>query len=175
MTKMQRAVHVVGVGMIPFTKPGASDPLQPHATGTPRQDMAEMARRAANEQTAFLENHGALLRERAAQGRIVEAHGDLRPEHIFLDGTPRIIDDENADCHVTGTSTTSVVPAPTADSIFKRPLTSSKSTSAKRRRRHSARPSSCALCTSASKSSSVPSSGSTTRRTDRRSPMPTGN
>jgi aminoglycoside phosphotransferase family enzyme len=54
--------------------------------------LAEMARRAANEQTVFLENHGALLRERAAQGRIVEAHGDLRPEHIFLDGTPRIID-----------------------------------------------------------------------------------
>ena len=26
MNKMQRAVHVVGVGMIPFTKPGASDP-----------------------------------------------------------------------------------------------------------------------------------------------------
>lgn len=26
MSKMQRAVHVVGVGMIPFTKPGASDP-----------------------------------------------------------------------------------------------------------------------------------------------------
>ena len=26
MTRMQRAVHVVGVGMIPFTKPGASDP-----------------------------------------------------------------------------------------------------------------------------------------------------
>jgi acetyl-CoA acetyltransferase len=26
MTRMQRAVHVVGVGMIPFTKPGASEP-----------------------------------------------------------------------------------------------------------------------------------------------------
>ncbi len=26
MTKMKRAVHVVGVGMIPFTKPGASEP-----------------------------------------------------------------------------------------------------------------------------------------------------
>lgn len=28
MTQMKRAVHVVGVGMIPFTKPGASDPYQ---------------------------------------------------------------------------------------------------------------------------------------------------
>ena len=26
MTPMQRPVHVVGVGMIPFTKPGASEP-----------------------------------------------------------------------------------------------------------------------------------------------------
>ena len=26
MTRQQRPVHVVGVGMIPFTKPGASDP-----------------------------------------------------------------------------------------------------------------------------------------------------
>ena len=26
MSRQQRAVHVVGVGMIPFTKPGASDP-----------------------------------------------------------------------------------------------------------------------------------------------------
>ena len=26
MSRMQRAVHIVGVGMIPFTKPGASDP-----------------------------------------------------------------------------------------------------------------------------------------------------
>jgi aminoglycoside phosphotransferase family enzyme len=33
-----------------------------------------------------------LLEERAAQGRIVEGHGDLRPEHVFLDGEPRIID-----------------------------------------------------------------------------------
>ena len=34
----------------------------------------------------------SVVGERAAQGRIVEGHGDLRPEHIFLDGTPRIID-----------------------------------------------------------------------------------
>ena len=26
MTRLQRPVHVVGVGMIPFTKPGQSDP-----------------------------------------------------------------------------------------------------------------------------------------------------
>lgn len=32
------------------------------------------------------------LAARAAQGRIVEAHGDLRPEHICLTSPPRIID-----------------------------------------------------------------------------------
>ena len=48
--------------------------------------------RAADGQAAFLANHGGLLEERAAQGRIVEGHGDLRPEHVFLDGEPRIID-----------------------------------------------------------------------------------
>jgi uncharacterized protein len=54
--------------------------------------LADKARRAADGQVAFLANHGGLLEERAAQGRIVEGHGDLRPEHVFLDGEPRIID-----------------------------------------------------------------------------------
>ena len=54
--------------------------------------LAEEARRATAEQAVFLEGHVALLRERAAQVRIVEAHGDLRPEHIFLDGIPQVID-----------------------------------------------------------------------------------
>ncbi|GEO42523.1 hypothetical protein SAE02_66710 [Skermanella aerolata] len=54
--------------------------------------LADQARRAAEGQVAFLANHGRLLQERAAQGRIVEGHGDLRPEHVFLDGEPRIID-----------------------------------------------------------------------------------
>ena len=41
---------------------------------------------------SFLNRRGALLRERIHRGRIVEGHGDLRPEHIYLNGTPRIID-----------------------------------------------------------------------------------
>ena len=32
MTRMQRPVHVVGVGMIPFTKPGASAVSYTHLT-----------------------------------------------------------------------------------------------------------------------------------------------
>lgn len=64
------------------------DALAPRVTGP----LAERAGRAAAMQTTFLAAHGALLRKRAAEGRIVEGHGDLRPEHIFLDDAPRIID-----------------------------------------------------------------------------------
>lgn len=67
---------------------GNLDVIVPRVTGP----LAERAGHAAAMQTAFLAEHGALLRARAAEGRIVEGHGDLRPEHIFLDGTPRIID-----------------------------------------------------------------------------------
>jgi uncharacterized protein len=40
----------------------------------------------------FLNRRGVLFRERAHRGRIVDGHGDLRPEHIYLNGIPRIID-----------------------------------------------------------------------------------
>lgn len=40
----------------------------------------------------FRRRHAALLRRRIAEHRIVEGHGDLRPEHVYLNGIPRIID-----------------------------------------------------------------------------------
>lgn len=43
-------------------------------------------------QERFLARYGDLLADRARQGRIVDAHGDLRPEHIWLGDPPRIID-----------------------------------------------------------------------------------
>lgn len=43
-------------------------------------------------QRRFLARYESLLGARAAGGRIVDAHGDLRPEHIFLGDPPRIID-----------------------------------------------------------------------------------
>lgn len=43
-------------------------------------------------QMRFLEENAALLTERVRQRRIVEAHGDLRPEHIYLGPEPVIID-----------------------------------------------------------------------------------
>ncbi|HQN41562.1 MAG TPA: hypothetical protein PK724_05545, partial [Pseudomonadales bacterium] len=37
--------------------------------------------------------HGETLRARSRQRRIVEGHGDLRPEHVYLiDGQPLVID-----------------------------------------------------------------------------------
>lgn len=38
------------------------------------------------------ERHAAGLRARADGGHVREGHGDLRPEHIALDGIPRVID-----------------------------------------------------------------------------------
>lgn len=43
-------------------------------------------------QLAFLAQHVPLFVARVNAGRIVEGHGDLRPEHIWLDGEPAIID-----------------------------------------------------------------------------------
>jgi aminoglycoside phosphotransferase family enzyme len=43
-------------------------------------------------QIAFLEQATALLDSRVRDGRIIEAHGDLRPEHICLEDEPVIID-----------------------------------------------------------------------------------
>jgi aminoglycoside phosphotransferase family enzyme len=43
-------------------------------------------------QRHFLEHYGALLEKRLAERRVIEAHGDLRPEHICLGPPPEIID-----------------------------------------------------------------------------------
>jgi aminoglycoside phosphotransferase family enzyme len=48
--------------------------------------------RIADAQRAFLERHRKLLQTRACEGRVVDGHGDLRPEHVCLGPTPVIID-----------------------------------------------------------------------------------
>ena len=48
--------------------------------------------RLTDVQMRFIEKQGHLLKRRAKDGRIVEAHGDLRPEHICLIPEPVIID-----------------------------------------------------------------------------------
>jgi len=45
-----------------------------------------------NAQCGFIERRIDLLETRADLGRVVDAHGDLRPEHIFLTEDPQIID-----------------------------------------------------------------------------------
>lgn len=65
----------------------AAELARPQWRLAPRQ-----VERIARAQTAFLAERGALLEERARRGRIVEAHGDLRPEHVCLMVQPVIID-----------------------------------------------------------------------------------
>ena len=48
--------------------------------------------RLTKAQQHFLIENGDLLERRARDGKIVDAHGDLRPEHICLTTEPRIID-----------------------------------------------------------------------------------
>jgi aminoglycoside phosphotransferase family enzyme len=43
-------------------------------------------------QHAFLAAEAGMFDERARAGRIVEGHGDLRPEHVCLEDPPRVID-----------------------------------------------------------------------------------
>ena len=52
----------------------------------------ELLRRVSTAQLAFLRTHIELFRGRVREGRIVEGHGDLRPEHICVGAPPVFID-----------------------------------------------------------------------------------
>jgi aminoglycoside phosphotransferase family enzyme len=43
-------------------------------------------------QLGFLARHGDIVAARIEHGRVVDAHGDLRPEHVYLSEEPQIID-----------------------------------------------------------------------------------
>jgi aminoglycoside phosphotransferase family enzyme len=58
------------------------------AYGLPADVVATLCVR----QGALLASRPELFDQRVSAGRIIEAHGDLRPEHICLDGEPQIID-----------------------------------------------------------------------------------
>lgn len=59
----------------------------------PGMDLpTELVNDIASRQQLFLKNHAELIGARAEQGRIVEAHGDLRPEHVYL-GSPECVID----------------------------------------------------------------------------------
>lgn len=53
---------------------------------------ASKTRRIATKQLDFLARHAELFDERVRAGRIVEAHGDLRAEHVCLEPGPVVID-----------------------------------------------------------------------------------
>jgi aminoglycoside phosphotransferase family enzyme len=62
--------------------------LGDRAHGLPGDSFAE----TANTLLAFVARESGLLAARLAAGRIVEGHGDLRPEHVCLLGRPVVID-----------------------------------------------------------------------------------
>ena len=63
------------------------------ATAEPRYGLpAAVITATAAAQRRFLLRRGDLLEARSAAGRIVEGHGDLRPEHVSLGPPPAIID-----------------------------------------------------------------------------------
>jgi aminoglycoside phosphotransferase family enzyme len=53
---------------------------------------AELIAAIGMQQRKLLEHRPELFDERTEVGRIIEAHGDLRPEHICLEAEPQIID-----------------------------------------------------------------------------------
>lgn len=53
---------------------------------------AERLAAALRRQREFLHRRGALLADRAAAGRVIEGHGDLRPEHVCCLEPPVIFD-----------------------------------------------------------------------------------
>jgi uncharacterized protein len=61
------------------------------AAGAGDRRLGAAMRPAARRLDAFLARRAALFRRRA-DARIVDGHGDLRPEHVYLKGAPRIID-----------------------------------------------------------------------------------
>jgi aminoglycoside phosphotransferase family enzyme len=58
------------------------------AAGIPERRFAAVVRALSR----FLDERAPLLRTRIEQGHIIEGHGDLRPEHIFLGEPAAIID-----------------------------------------------------------------------------------
>jgi len=52
----------------------------------------ELVDHLTRSQHDFVARHGELLEARARDARIVDAHGDLRPEHVCLEAAPVVID-----------------------------------------------------------------------------------
>lgn len=59
---------------------------------TARQGELPRIQRVISAQLRYLRVQSELLAKRVTVGRIVDGHGDLRPEHIYFDGRPAVID-----------------------------------------------------------------------------------
>lgn len=58
----------------------------------PRWELPARVRALCERQRAFVARHAGLFDARVAAGRVVEGHGDLRPEHVWLGEPLAIID-----------------------------------------------------------------------------------
>jgi aminoglycoside phosphotransferase family enzyme len=54
--------------------------------------VSDLANRVIERQLAFMSGNRSMFDGRALSGRLIEAHGDLRPEHVCLEPHPVIID-----------------------------------------------------------------------------------
>ncbi len=54
--------------------------------------LRRQVQRLTSAQLRFLASDAEMLHDRACDGRILDGHGDLRPEHIYLTGAPVVID-----------------------------------------------------------------------------------
>ncbi|MDZ7780750.1 MAG: hypothetical protein U5R14_12575 [Gemmatimonadota bacterium] len=54
--------------------------------------LSSAVRRSADALRSFLDQEAELLGDRVRSGRVIEGHGDLRPEHVFLGPPPAAID-----------------------------------------------------------------------------------
>lgn len=55
-------------------------------------ELRPAAEESCRQQLALLDRRSGLFHERVRAGRIVDGHGDLRPEHVYLPEPPQIID-----------------------------------------------------------------------------------
>lgn len=105
-----RETDIRGLGhrLVAFFRSAPVTPIGPDAylrtlAAAVRDNRTELSRpvfalpggtvdRLAASQLSFLERHGDLLQSRARTRHIREGHGDLRPEHVYCDGTPVVMD-----------------------------------------------------------------------------------
>ena len=69
--------------------------IRKYATQLSAADLgmdANSVQELAAAQLQFVRDNAGLFDARIAAGRVVDAHGDLRPEHVFLSNDPQIID-----------------------------------------------------------------------------------